>query len=56
MENNENVVETTVNVNGKEVPLVPFVNNLIGNSVIAMVKSLKDVNDVKEINIKIEVK
>jgi len=56
MENNENAIETTVNVNGKDVPLVPFVNNLIGNSIIAMVKSLKGVNDVKEINIKIDVK
>ncbi|ADG13437.1 molybdopterin-guanine dinucleotide biosynthesis protein B [Methanocaldococcus infernus] len=43
-------------VDDKIIPLSPFVDDIVGNTIIAMIKTLKGVKDPKKINISINVK
>ena len=44
----------SVKVNGKEIPLTEFPAEMIKNTVFGMLKSLKGVNEIKEVEIRIE--
>lgn len=41
-------------VNGKEVPLTQFPADIIMQTILGMLKALKDVEEVKEVEIKIK--
>ena len=45
--------EIELMVDGKEVVMLPFVKELIGNSIVGMVEALKGCEDAEEITIKI---
>lgn len=47
-------IEIDLKVNKKTVEMNPFVQKIISNAVLGMVKSLREVNKVKEILIKIK--
>ena len=44
----------SVKVNGKEIPLTEFPTEMIKNTVFGMLKSLKGVNEIEEVEIRIE--
>ncbi len=48
--------EVKVLVDGKELPLVPFVQELIGNTVAAMIGSLKGAEDAETIDLSLVMK
>lgn len=43
-----------IKVNGEEIPLTDFPEDIIYNTIIGMVKSLKGVNEIKNLEIKIK--
>lgn len=43
--------QTTINLNGNLVPLNVFTAKIIKNTIIGMVSSLKEVNDIKKLSI-----
>jgi hypothetical protein len=43
--------QTTINLNGNGVPLNVFTSKIIKNTIIGMVSSLKEVNDIKTLSI-----
>ena len=47
--------DTEISVNGTEIPLTPFPNDLIYNTLIGIISSLKDVGDIKSFDIRVEV-
>lgn len=49
-------MEVSLNVNGKDVPLNPFVCQMLGGGIMGMISSLKDADDPKEIKINISCK
>ncbi len=46
--------ETHLFVNGEEIPLNEFVNEMFANVVLGMIQSLKGVEDPKEIELRVE--
>jgi hypothetical protein len=44
-----------ISLNGTEIPLTPFPNDLISNMLKAMISSLKDVGEIKIIDIRVEI-
>ncbi|HEX7364741.1 MAG TPA: hypothetical protein VF366_06235 [Dehalococcoidia bacterium] len=44
-----------ISVNGTEIPLTPFPNDLIYNTLIGIISSLKDVGDIRSFDIRVEV-
>ncbi|HFE52332.1 MAG TPA: hypothetical protein ENK07_02750 [Bacteroidetes bacterium] len=46
--------ETKLFVNGEEIPLNEFVNEMFANVVLGMIQSLKGVEDPKEIELRVE--
>jgi len=44
-----------ITVNGTEIPLTPFPNDIISNTLVGMVSSLKDIGKIESIDISIEV-
>jgi len=48
--------EVKITVNGEEIPLTPFPNDIIRNTLTALVCSLKDVERVDSFDIEVEVK
>ena len=49
----DNDAEVEVFVNGKRVPINPFVQRVIGNSVLGMVSSLKKVGEIGVVELRI---
>ena len=45
----------SVKVNGQEIPLTEFPTEIITNTICGMLKSLKDVDEIKNVEIKFEV-
>ena len=45
-----------VKVNGKIIPLKGFVQDFIGSTILGMMKSLKDIDNPKEVEIKIKLR
>jgi hypothetical protein len=43
--------QTTINLNGNLVPLNVFTAKIIKNTIIGMVSSLKEINDIKKLSI-----
>jgi len=46
--------KTILTVNGQNIPLTEFPDEFIQNTILGMIKSLKGVDDVKTINLKLE--
>lgn len=46
--------EVTLQVNGKDVPLNPFVRQMLSGGILGMISSLKDADDPKDIQISIK--
>jgi hypothetical protein len=44
-----------ITVNGGEIPLTPFPNDIISNTLLGMVSSLKEVEDIESIDISVEI-
>ena len=44
-----------VTVNGKDIPLTPFPNDIISNTLVGMVSSLRGIEDIDSIDISVEV-
>lgn len=51
--NPSGVVDTVLTINGREIPLLPFIRNMLGNIVIGSVKELKGYKEGAEIVVKI---
>ena len=49
-------LETSLFINGKEVDLNPFVNDILGNGVLGMISSLKGIDMVYDLELKVRVK
>lgn len=45
----------SVKVNGREIPLTEFPTEIIVNTIFGMIKSLKGVDEIMKVEIKIEV-
>ncbi len=43
-----------VKVNGKEIPLTEFPAEFIANSICGMLRSLKDVDEIKDVEIRLK--
>jgi hypothetical protein len=46
--------EIKLSINGKEIPLTDFPRTIIVSTILGMLKSLKDVDVIKSVEIKIE--
>jgi hypothetical protein len=44
-----------ITVNGEEIPLTPFPNDIISNVLVGIVSLLKDVDDIDSIDVSVEV-
>jgi len=49
------MVKISIKVNGQEIPLAEFPTEIIANTICGMLKSLKDVDEIKNVEIKFEV-
>jgi hypothetical protein len=49
------MVKISIKVNGKEIPLTEFPTEIITNTLCGMMKSLKGVDEIKNVEIKFEV-
>ena len=49
----DNDTEAEVIVNGKRVPINPFVQTIIGNAVLGMVGSLKKVGEIDVVEVRV---
>ena len=47
--------DVSIKVNGKSVPLAEFPEEFISNTIIGMISSLKGVDEIKNVNINIQV-
>lgn len=47
--------DISIIVNGKEIPMTEFPTEFIKNSICGMLKSLKGVDEIKDVEIKFEV-
>ena len=45
----------SIKINGKEIPMTEFPSEFIKNSICGMLKSLKGVDEIKDVEIKFEV-
>ncbi|HEW78865.1 MAG TPA: hypothetical protein ENH34_02710 [Phycisphaerales bacterium] len=52
--NQKSQAHVELKINGKEIELNSFVQNFVSQTVLGMVKSLRDVNDVETIKLTIE--
>jgi len=49
----DNDVDVEIRVNGKRVPINPFVQEIIGNAVLGMVSSLKKIGEIGVVELRI---